>query len=193
MAQWSKWREETDADILDATGFADWKTAGARFVVGVMGFSGAWRRSGLSGKALQDHILDAELALSRQLVALKDTHADRLVMCSGATNTGVPGLAYSLCTQHQITGAGITAGAALRYRLGEMAVLVVVGKRFGDESAVFVQSCDAFLLLGGGKQSAKECRMAAAAGKPITVIQGFGGVADGLTGGELQGARFVKR
>ncbi|MFT5686319.1 MAG: hypothetical protein ACI8RZ_007275, partial [Myxococcota bacterium] len=56
MGQWSKWRVKTDADISDASGFTTWKAAGGRHVVGVMGYSGAWRRSGLTGPALEDFV-----------------------------------------------------------------------------------------------------------------------------------------
>jgi hypothetical protein len=129
-----------------------------------------------------DFVQRAEAALERELLALQATHGDRLVMCSGATNIDVPGLAYTLCARHGITAAGITAGAAIRYRLARMDRLVVVGRRFGDESAVFVAQCDAFVVLGGGPQSAQECRMAGEAGKPVTAIRGFGGAADALPG-----------
>lgn len=189
MARSKKWSEKTDATLMTPDGFAGW--CQGRVVVGVMGFSGAWRRSGLTGPALTDYVLDAEVALSRQLRLLKDEHGEKLVMCSGATDIGVPGLAYRLAAQRGITAAGITAGNAVRYRLGQMAALVVVGRRFGDESAVFVEACHTFLLLGGGPQSADECRRAAAAGKPITIIQGFGGVADAFTAADLPTAAFV--
>ena len=72
-----------------------------------------------------------------------------------------------------------------------MDVLVPIGKRFGDESAGFVALCDAFIVLGGGAQSEAECRRASEVGKPITVIQGFGGVADGLVVVNLLGVRIV--
>lgn len=180
MGQWSKWRAKTAAEISKASGFAAWKASGERHVVGVMGYSGAWRRSGLTGPALADYIQRAEDALRGELLARQAAHGDRLVMCSGATDIGVPGLAYALCAQLGITAAGITAGAAIRYRLAAMDRLVVVGRRFGDESAVFISQCDAFVVLGGGPQSARECRLAAEAGKPVTALRGFGGAADAL-------------
>jgi predicted Rossmann-fold nucleotide-binding protein len=180
MARWSAWRKKTAADITDPAGFAAWKAEGSRYVVGVMGYSGAWRRSGLTGEALADFVAKAEQALEVVLLSLREAHGERLVVCSGATDIGVPGLAYALCARLGITTAGITAGAAQRYRLATMEKLVVIGRRFGDESAVFVAQCDAFVVLGGGAQSAAECRLAMAAGKPVTAIRGFGGAADAL-------------
>ena len=103
MGRQRPWREKTSAAILSPAALDAWKAEGERFVVGVMGFSGAWRRSGLSGQALSDYVTDAEVAMSNALRRLHEAHGERLVMCSGATHIGVPGLAYTICQREGIT------------------------------------------------------------------------------------------
>ena len=62
-----------------------------------------------------------------------------------------------------------------------------------QKGARFVSMCDAFLLLGGGAQSQRESIAAHEQRKPVTVIQGFGGVADELGPEDLSRARFLKK
>jgi len=186
-----RWKRKTDAAIMTSARAAAWKREGARHIVGVMGFSGAWRRSGLSGDALKTYIAGIRAALHSTLAALQRQWGTRLVMCSGATDIGVPGCAYHLCEEMGITAMGVTAGAAIRYTIAPMAVLVPVGRRFGDESHIFVGLCDAFVVLGGGPQSDAETRAAHQQGKPVTVIQGFGGAADAFSAEDLPGAVFI--
>lgn len=185
------WKKKTDAAIMTPARAAAWRRDGDRHLVGVMGFSGAWHRSGHRGEALERYVSGVHAALRAELSALQVAWGARLVMCSGATNSGVPGAAYQTSVALGITTMGVTAGAAIRYTLAPMAVLVPVGRRFGDESHVFVALCDAFLLLGGGAQSEAETRAAHQQEKPITIIQGFGGVADQLSPADLPRARFV--
>lgn len=186
-----RWRSKTDATILTAPQASNWKREGGRYLVGVMGFSGAWRRSGLRGAALAAYVADITAALRAVLTARQAQWGERLVMCSGATDIGVPGAAYHLCAEMDITAMGVTAGAAIRYSIAPLQVLVPIGRRFGDESHVFVRLCDEFVLLGGGTQSAAETREANQQNKPITVICGFGGVADDFTALELPDAIFT--
>ena len=179
------------ATVLTARGFQDWRAQGGWFVLGVMGFAGAWHRSGLSGPALEAYIADMRRAIGAELDRLQALHGARLAVASGATNLGVLQVTYALCAARGICAVGIAPSAVLRYTLAPLQVVVPVGRRFGDESEVFVQGCDAFLLVGGGAQSDREARMAHLRERPITVIQGFGGAADALSAAELPGARWV--
>src|SRR5262245_29201054 len=187
----SEWRQRTGADVFTEATFAAKKARESLYVVGVMGFAGKWERSGFAEDDLLWFVEEARTALRGELLALARSHADRLVVATGGTNSGVLELTYSLCAELGITAMGITPDRALNYELGAMAYVLPVGRYFGDESDVFVRQCDAFLLLGGGKQSQKETLAAAALGKPIVVIQGFGGVADEFTPEQLPAARFV--
>lgn len=188
----TRWKKKTEAAVLSPARAAAWKRSANRHIVGVMGFSGAWRRSGLRGEALDNYVNGVHSALRDTFSGRKAEWGARLVMCSGATDIGVPGAAYRICRELNITTMGVTAGAAIRYALAPMAVLVPVGRRFGDESGVFVGLCDAFVLLGGGPQSEAETRAAHQQGKPVTIIRGFGGVADTEGLGALPGVRLVE-
>ncbi len=116
-----------------------------------------------------------------------------MLMVSGATDRGVLHLAYAECAALSIRCGGVTAEEALRLRLAPMELVVSGGRRFGEESWIFVETADEFVMLGGGAQSHEEARMAAAQGKVVTVIRGFGGAADAVTLEEVPSARFVER
>jgi hypothetical protein len=185
------WAAKTSAQQHSPESFAAYKDAQQLFVLGVMGYAGAWRRSGLKGARLETFIADARAALHRSLLAARDQHGRKLVMASGATNIGVLELAYDLCTQLGILAMGITSGRALAYSLGEMQYVVPVGHKFGDESEDFVTLCDAFVVLGGGPQSLHEAELALARGKDVEVIAGFGGAADSLATRTIDGLTVV--
>ena len=156
------------------------KAAGA-LLVGIAGFSGSWSNNTRP---------DAELVARRMLRSLfEEAQAEHAVWCvSGATNTGVPAVAYEVAEELSIHRVGITAAAAYSFPIASLHHLVVVGKRFGDESRVFVDLCERFWLLGGGAQSENEIRMAHAMGKDISIVRGLGGVAESL---DLEGARYL--
>ncbi|HEU5098899.1 MAG TPA: hypothetical protein VFU22_07770, partial [Roseiflexaceae bacterium] len=120
-------------------------------------------------------------------------YGDRLVVASGATNEGVLRLAYEVCAFLSITAMGIAPDQALDFPLGQMQYVLPFGRAFGDESPVFVRTIDELLVLGGGPQSRREVFAAAEAGQPMTIIQGFGGIADQLSCADLPAARFVRR
>lgn len=154
------------------------------FLVGVVGFCGPWHHSWRP---------DAEQVTARALGALFDQapSGHRTWCVSGATATGVSGVAYRAARDRDLRCVGVAPLEAAQYPLAELDRLVVVGDRFGDESSVFVHSCDAFWMLGGGTQAEAEMRLASALGKPIVVVRGLGGRADALTPGDLPTATFL--
>lgn len=180
------WATLTDAEVLNLEGLKRRKAERAAFVVGFVGFSGGWTQNPIPRAQAR-----AAAAIDAALATLRDEHGARLWVASGATDLGVPALVYAACARRSITAVGVTAGAAARYRLAPMAMLVPVGRRFGDESPAFLAVCDALWIVGGGAQSRREALMAAGAGKPVTVLRGVGGAADALTAEELPTARFL--
>ena len=123
----------------------------APFRIGVVGFS----RSQFDHEA-------ARLALERSLDPMIALAADRVVeLVSGLTNQGVPRLAYELAVARGIRTVGISARQALRVRSGVFAVdeTILVGQRFGDESAAFIAYIDALIRIGGGPQSRHEAEL----------------------------------
>jgi hypothetical protein len=190
---WERWREATNARLCTEDDVHRLKQEQGLFLLGVMGFAGSWRHAPHKGDALVHWIDSMRQALACELLAYRDVYGDALVVVSGATSMGVLELTYDLCEQHEITAMGITSDRALQYELGQMDYVLPFGRSFGDESDIFVRACDAFVLLGGGQQSARETRSANRQGKVVTVLQGFGGVADEFDSTQLLLARFVKR
>jgi hypothetical protein len=80
---------------------------------------------------------------------------------SGYTNSGVPKIAYELADKFEFTTVGFSVEQALNTRSGVYSVnkVILVGKKFGDESEDFVQYIDGLIRIGGGKQSRKETAM----------------------------------
>ena len=188
-----EWRQKTQAEILDEGCFQAIKKEQNLHVLGVMGFSGRWHRSGLQGRELTQFVADMCAGLQAEFESQRRAHQERLVVCTGATNGGVLQVVYEACTLLGIAAMGITPDRALNYEIGEMRYLLPSGQRFGDESPLFLRTCDAFLVLGGGEHSHHESLTARAIGKPLTIVQGFGGIADTFTVAEFPKARFVQR
>jgi hypothetical protein len=187
----SEWRKRTNAEIVNERDFARLKANLGLYVTGVLGFAGPWERSGLDDEELAAFVAEARDALTIELRRVQETYGERLVVATGATNTGVLELTYAICQEKHIATFSVAPDCALNYEIGTLQYVLPHGREFGDESALFVSLCDEFILLGGGKQSYREILAAQEAAKPITVIQGFGGVADEFDTSQLPHARFV--
>jgi hypothetical protein len=191
--QRAKWRMHTDASLLTEKRFAYLKYRAGLHVVGVVGFARPWTQMGLQGAALAQTIAEARAMICRELADRQRRYGARLVVASGATNQGVLRLAYEVCAFLNITAMGIAPRQALDFPLGKMDYVLPFGRDFGDESDVFVRTIDELIVLGGGAQSQREVFAAATANRPMTIIQGFGGIADQLTPAAIPHARFVRR
>jgi hypothetical protein len=189
----TKWRRHTSASIVTEARFACLKHRSRLRVVGIVGFARPWLQLGLRGATLAQTLADARATICHELADRQQRYGERLVVASGATNVGVGRLAYEVCAFLNIMAMGIAPDQALAYPLGQMHYVLPFGRAFGDESHVFVRTIDELLVLGGGPQSEREVFAAAAANQPMTIIQGFGGIADQLTLSMLPEARFVQR
>jgi hypothetical protein len=183
----------TSASVITEAGFSSLKHRSSLQVVGVVGFARSWLQLGLRGAMLAQTVADARATIYHELADRQRRYGDRLVIASGATNVGVGQLAYEMCARLNITAMGIAPDQALDFPLGRMDYLLPFGQTFGDESPVFVRMIDEMLVMGGGAQSEREIFAAAADNRPMTIIQGFGGIADQLTPAVLPAARFVRR
>jgi hypothetical protein len=186
-----EWSDRTSAEVLSEPRFRARKQEAGWHILGVMGYAGRWEKSGLHGDELAAFVSLAREALRAEIVRCRDAHPGRLLVCTGATNTGVLQLTYEVCVFLDIPTMSVAPDRALNYELGPLAYVIPHGQAFGDESDLFVGLSDELLLLGGGKQSHREVLAGHALHKPVTVIQGFGGTADALSAVELPGARFV--
>ena len=189
----AKWRMHTSASILTEARFACLKHRSNLHVVGIAGFARPWAQLGLYGAALEQTIADVRATLCHALTERQRRHGARLVVASGATNSGVLRLAYEVCTFLNITAMGIAPDQALEHPLSRMHYMLPFGQTFGDESPVFVRTIDELIVVGGGAQSQREIIAAAEIDRPITIIQGFGGIADEFSPAALPKAHFVRR
>jgi hypothetical protein len=189
----AQWRQHTSANIVTEARFACLKHRSSLHVVGVAGFARPWTQLGLQGASLEQIIADVRATLCHELAARQRRHGARLVVASGATNSGVLRLAYEVCTFLNITAMGIAPNQALEHQLCRMHYMLPFGQTFGDESPVFVRTIDELIVIGGGAQSQREILAAAEIDRPITVVQGFGGIADDFSPTMLPKAHFVRR
>lgn len=86
---------------------------------------------------------------------------------SGLTKLGIPALAYDLAAKRGWRTTGIACAKAKEYEQFPCDNVYIVGDSWGDESPVFLDHCDLFIRVGGGKQSSIEITMAKAMGKPV--------------------------
>lgn len=116
--------------------------------IGVVGFS----RNQFDKKA-------AYKILNKLFEELEDEYCDEEIeIVSGYTNSGIPKIAYEVASEHYFTTVGFSAKQALNVRSGVYPVdkEILVGQRFGDESAAFIEYIDGLIRVGGGPQSRKE-------------------------------------
>ena len=185
---------KTNAELIDKQEFLERKSAEGLHVVGVTGFSGQWDASKVAADpALQEDVARATVMIHELLLQLKQQFGDRLVISTGATMPGVPGLFYDACEHLGITAMGVACEKAADYQLGKMRYLIIEGNDWGQESPTFLETSDEIVMIGGGGQAKREAIAAAASGKIVTVFQGFKGTADLLTVTDLPNAVFVKR
>jgi hypothetical protein len=122
----------------------------SRLRIGVVGFSRSQFDHDEARAKLRECV---DSILARAGVAPADAE-----LVSGLTNQGVPRLAYELAAALGMRTVGVSARQALRVRAGVFPVdeRVIVGARFGDESAAFLARIDVLIRIGGGPQSRRE-------------------------------------
>lgn len=83
---------------------------------------------------------------------------ENIEIVSGYTNIGIPKIAYEIASSSGWTTVGFSAKEALTASCGLFPVHkeILVGEKFGEESAAFVDYIDILIRIGGGQQSKKE-------------------------------------
>lgn len=91
-------------------------------------------------------------------LASVERQAGRMVseLVSGLTDVGVPGIAYRVADEQDITTIGIACFKAYEYDCYPVSDSIIVGKDWGDESEEFLSYIDALIRVGGGDQSFTE-------------------------------------
>lgn len=162
-------------------------------VVGVAGFSGQWKPE-LVAKSprLQATVQKSRAVLRRILMREKRLSGNRLIVSSGASDFGAPGLAYDVAKELHIPTMGVTPEEIRAYRITPgLRYMVMKGKRFGQESPAFVRTLDRLIVIGGGRQANKEARGAGRMGKDVVLFHGAGGASDHLSGASVPHAEVA--
>lgn len=182
-----QWKDLTTARVLSAEQLQHEKQNAAARAIGVIGFS-----SGFEKCDRPNAESTCRETLRRLFLQRKESHPETPLWCiSGATNVGVPRIAYEQAGELGVTRIGVTAAAAREFELAELEYLTIFGEQFGDESEIMLALCDEIWLIGGGNQSERETRRAVQLGVPVTIVQGFGGAADSFQPDELP-AEYLK-
>jgi hypothetical protein len=80
----------------------------------------------------------------------------RYVLVSGWTDVGVPSLAYREAARRGWRTVGVACALARGQACFPVDEVLVVGERWGDESAEFLGRIDVLVRLGGGPQAHRE-------------------------------------
>lgn len=126
--------------------------------VGVMGFSG------------QNFDIEKARVYLKQVFDLINAVADpkvEIAVVSGLTYLGVPAIAYETASEYNWITVGIACPKANDYTCFPCDETVIIGENWGDESPAFLEKCDVFVRVGGGKQSFQEVETARAMGKVV--------------------------
>jgi hypothetical protein len=100
---------------------------------------------------------NAILFLEAVFDLIENSYGKNVTLISGATDMGVPSLAYSLAKERGWETVGITCEKAKEYKIFEgLDKIEFIGKEWGDESGYFLSSIDVLIKCGGGTQSKKE-------------------------------------
>ncbi len=178
----ARWRPATRAQVLDGATFRYLCRERGWAVVGVMG----------DAATLDEPATEAAAAaLSAQLDEARALHGERLAVASCACDGRISALIARWCAAQRVTTIGITCDAGRALPVAPVDWLVPVGERFGDESALFVDTCVGFVVIGGGEQARRQAIGGRAQDKPVILIRGFGGAADALAEMALPGATVV--
>ncbi|HBC45369.1 MAG: hypothetical protein UX08_C0008G0002 [Candidatus Collierbacteria bacterium GW2011_GWB1_45_35] len=123
--------------------------------IGVMGYSGQ-----------KFDIEKARVMLNQAFDLFAFQHkGSQFAIVSGYTNLGIPAIAYEIAVERGWTTVGVACAKAKEYDVFPCDEVCIVGENWGDESPTFLNMCQVFVRIGGGKQSRREIAQAKADGK----------------------------
>jgi len=94
-------------------------------------------------------------------------NCDSYCVVSGLTNMGVWKHAYEIASERGYKTIGIAPNEANDYEHYPVDETVIIGKKFGDESSMLIDSINILVKIGGGDQSDTEMNMAEEAGLQV--------------------------
>ncbi len=123
---------------------------------------------GIMGYSTQEFDVDkAYKILDGEFKELAEIYNDDVEIVSGLTNLGIPAIAYELATKYGFTTIGIACKKAEEYECFPCDHSYIIGLNWRDEYGFFLDYCDEFIRVGGGKQSMEETSKAEDLGKYV--------------------------
>ena len=121
---------------------------------------------GVIGYSAQKFDQEEALTILRSLFSNLPTDSE---IVSGYTNLGIPGLAYKVAREFAFSCTGIACQKAKEHQCFPCDKVVIDDEwlKWGDESDFFLNYCDSFIQIGGGKQSFYEAESARQRGKTV--------------------------
>jgi hypothetical protein len=92
---------------------------------------------------------------------------DDIVIVSGYTDIGVPGIVYSEADDRGYEMWGVSCSKYKGFDTYDVDWNFVIGDEWGDESEFFVSLLDFIVRIGGGEQSCREIGIAREMGVPV--------------------------
>ena len=114
-------------------------------MVGIIGYSGSKFDLNLGEKLIKQSFDELETKFG-----------NNIVIVSGLTNIGIPGLAYKEAFTRGWKTCGIASKKAENHECFKCDEVIIVGDNWGDESLTFLNKIDIIVKIGGGKQSVRE-------------------------------------
>jgi len=132
------------------------------FSIGVLGYSAQKFDVMKAGTLIKKGFID--------LISKYNTDFKPVEIVSGLTDVGIPAIAYHLAKHYKYRTIGIAPWIALDpeedFPIYPVDDQQIIGDTWGEESKHFVNYCDVFLRVGGGKQSHQEITLAKQLKKP---------------------------
>lgn len=170
-------------EVVTAAQFLIRKEREHRHVVGIVGFTEEWSEEKLaSNRILKEQNRFARGELEGIIRDLQAQHGEKLLISTEALIVGIAKIANEICEELGIEIAAVGPHDAAASRHSQRRYLIVECPNEAPERSSFLATADTVILLGGDTQAKKTAILAANAGKPVVVIQGFGGAADELRG-----------
>lgn len=94
--------------------------------------------------------------LVKKTFEILNNNFEDIIIVSGLSDVGIPGIAYHLAKEFNWLTVGIAPYEVYNHQLFPVDKKVIVGNFFGDESDFFLKKIDMLLAFGGGEQTKKE-------------------------------------
>lgn len=122
---------------------------------------------GYSGQKFDEQTARKMVNEAFDLIERKYRAEFNFALVSGYTDLGIPGIAYQEAVKRGWKTVGVACSLAKKYKRFPCNLVFIIGDEWGQESPTFLEMCDVFLRVGGGKQTIAETKAAKDLGKQV--------------------------